>query len=84
MLCAPYSQTPSGNFTVSVFRAQEADRSPMGLIGSQANGAHVGKAQLSFRESELTVQGLQEALSGDLAPEQSLVFRKAFLLFAFR
>lgn len=56
----------------------------MGLIGSQANGAHVGKAQLSFRESELTVQGLQEALSGDLAPEQSLVFRKAFLLFAFR
>lgn len=36
----------------------------------------------ALERADCTVS-LQEALSGDLAPEQRLVFRKAFLLFAF-
>lgn len=58
---------------MSVFSARDADRSPMGLIGSQANVAHGGRADSVYTEPR------REALGWDLALEQSLIFRNAFL-----
>lgn len=51
---------------MSVFSARDADRSPMGLIGSQANVAHGGRADSVYTEPR------REALGWDLALEQSL------------
>lgn len=50
VLCAPDSQTSLGESSHCQSSAQHADRSPIGLVGSQANVAPGGEACGGCRE----------------------------------